>query len=124
MKDCRQFYINGQWVNPLANKDFAVINPATEQEIAVISLGTSKDVDLAVAAAKAAFSTFGYSSVEERISLLESLLKQYKDNYDAMAHAISLEMGAPIDFATNAQADCGKESQHKHSLQTGIQFNS
>lgn len=108
MKDCRQFYINGQWVNPLAKKDFAVINPATEQKVAIISLGTSKDVDLAVAAAKTAFSTYGYSSVEERISLLESLLKQYMDNYDAMAHAISLEMGAPIDFAINAQADCGK----------------
>ncbi|MFT6247083.1 MAG: aldehyde dehydrogenase (NAD+) [Cognaticolwellia sp.] len=108
MKDLRQFYINGQWVNPLTAKDFAVINPATEQEIAIISLGSSQDVDLAVAAAKNAFATFGFSSVEERISLLESLLKQYMDNYDAMAHAISLEMGAPIDFSTNAQADCGK----------------
>lgn len=108
MQDCRQFYINGQWVNPLAKNDFAVINPATEQEVAIITLGTSKDVDLAVVAAKAAFSTYGYSSAEQRISLLESLLKQYMDNYDAMAHAISLEMGAPIDFAINAQADCGK----------------
>ena len=108
MKDFRQFYINGQWINPLVKQDFAVINPATEQEIAIISLGSSQDIDLAVAAARTAFSTFGYSSVEERISLLESLLKQYMDNYDAMAHAISLEMGAPIDFAINAQADCGK----------------
>ena len=55
MKDLRQFYINGQWVNPLTAKDFAVINPATEQEIAIISLGSSQDVDLAVAAAKNAF---------------------------------------------------------------------
>ncbi|MBA6390649.1 aldehyde dehydrogenase family protein [Colwellia sp. BRX10-3] len=108
MKDYRQFYINGQWVNPLVKQDFAVFNPATEQEIATISLGSSQDVDLAVAAAKNAFATFGYTSVEERISLLESLLKQYMDNYDAMAHAISLEMGAPIDFSTKAQAYAGK----------------
>ena len=108
MKNSREFYINGQWVNPLVTNDFPVINPATEQTIATISLGSAKDVDIAVAAARTAFSSFGYSSVEERISLLEALLKQYKDNYDAMAHAISLEMGAPIDFAINAQADCGK----------------
>jgi aldehyde dehydrogenase (NAD+) len=40
--------------------------------------------------------------------LLEALFKEYIDNYNEMAHAISLEMGAPIDFAINAQADCGK----------------
>jgi aldehyde dehydrogenase (NAD+) len=40
--------------------------------------------------------------------LLEALLKEYIDNYGKMAHAISLEMGAPIDFAIDAQADCGK----------------
>ena len=108
MKNSREFYINGQWVNPLVSNDFPVINPATEQTIATISLGSAKDVDIAVSAARTAFSSFGYSSVEQRISLLEALLKQYMDNYDAMAHAISLEMGAPIDFAINAQADCGK----------------
>ena len=108
MKNSREFYINGQWVNPLVTNDFPVINPAKEQIIATISLGSAKDVDIAVSAARTAFSSFGYSSVEQRISLLEALLKQYMDNYDAMAHAISLEMGAPIDFAINAQADCGK----------------
>lgn len=30
------------------------------------------------------------------------------DNYDAMAHPISLEMGAPIDFSTKTQAYAGK----------------
>jgi len=108
MKNCRDFYINGQWVAPLVANDFSVINPATEQAVATISLGSSKDVDIAVSAASSAFSSFGFSCVEERISLLEALLAQYKDNYDAMAHAISLEMGAPIDLAINAQADCGK----------------
>ncbi|MFT5815315.1 MAG: aldehyde dehydrogenase (NAD+) [Psychroserpens sp.] len=85
-----------------------MFNPATEQEIATISLGSSQDVDLAVAAAKNTFATFGYTSAEERISLLESLLKQYMDNYDALAHAISLEMGAPIFFSNKAQAYADK----------------
>lgn len=108
MKDYRQFYINGNWVNPASGVDFPVLNPATEQVVATISLGNSRDVDAAVLAARQAFSTYGNSSVEQRISLLEGLLKQYMDRYDEMAHAISLEMGSPIDFAINAQADCGK----------------
>jgi len=108
MQDCRQFYINGQWVNPSIQQDFPVYNPTTEEQVSTISLGSNEDVDLAVKAAKTAFTTFSNTSVEARISLLEALLKQYMDNYDAMAQAISLEMGAPIDFSTNAQADCGK----------------
>ncbi len=43
MKGCRQFYINGKWVNPAKAHDFEVIDPATEQPIARISLGSSAD---------------------------------------------------------------------------------
>jgi aldehyde dehydrogenase (NAD+) len=46
MKDCRQFFIDGKWVNPTKPHDFPVINPATEQTIATISLGTPHDVTL------------------------------------------------------------------------------
>ena len=58
MKDCRQFYIDGQWVDPAKAHDFTVINPATEEAIATISLGSSTDVDRAVAAAKRAFESY------------------------------------------------------------------
>lgn len=108
MQDCRQFYIDGSWHKPAIANDFAVTNPANEQAIATITLGTSANVDSAVVAARKAFATYGMSSVEQRIALLEALLTQYMDRYDEMAHAISMEMGAPIDFATQAQADCGK----------------
>ncbi|GAB3111637.1 aldehyde dehydrogenase family protein [Aestuariicella hydrocarbonica] len=107
MRDYRQFYINGQWVDPVTPNDFAVENPSTEEQIGVISLGSAADVDKAVAAARAAFQTFGMTSREERIELMERLLKAYKDRYDEMVEAISLEMGAPIDFAASDQAACG-----------------
>jgi len=108
MKDLTKFYINGQWVNPLAANSLAVENPATEEAIATISLGAAADVDTAVAAAKAAFPSYSQVSVEERIALMENLLKIYMDRYDEMSMAISTEMGAPISFATAAQADCGR----------------
>lgn len=108
MKDLTKFYINGQWVNPLVARDLAVENPAKEETIATISLGAAADVDAAVAAAKAAFPGYSRVTVEERISLMENLLKIYMDRYDEMSMAISTEMGAPISFASAAQADCGR----------------
>ena len=48
MKSCRQFYIDGKWVDPIKPHDFPVTNPASEEQIGVISLGTAADVDKAV----------------------------------------------------------------------------
>ena len=72
MLEKRSFYINGSWVHPKEQKDIEVINPATEKACAVISLGSKADVNDAVLAAKKAFKTWGYSTKEERISLLET----------------------------------------------------
>ncbi|ETN92113.1 3-succinoylsemialdehyde-pyridine dehydrogenase [Gammaproteobacteria bacterium MOLA455] len=108
MKDLRKFYINGQWIEPLQAHDLVVENPATEESVAIISLGAAGDVDLAVAAAKAAFPIYSQYSVEQRIALMEKLLEVYMGRYDEMAATISMEMGAPISFATAAQADCGR----------------
>ena len=108
MKDLRKFYIDGQWVDPLVSNDLAVENPATEESIATISLGAAADVYAAIAAAKAAFPSYSQVSVDERIALMENLLKIYMDRYEEMAVAISMEMGAPISFASAAQADTGR----------------
>lgn len=107
MLDKRKFYINGEWVVPLAANDLEVLNPATEKPVAVISMGTAVDVDRAVAAAKAAFATYGRSSVEERLALLEKLLDIYKRRYEEMAQTITLELGAPITMSREQQADVG-----------------
>ena len=108
MKDLRQFYINGQWVDPVQANDLHVENPANEEMIATISLGAAADVEAAVAAAKAAFTLYSQISVDERVALMEKLLQIYMSRVDEMAAAISMEMGAPISFATAAQADCGR----------------
>ena len=67
MKNLRRFYIDGQWVEPLEPNDMEVQNPATEQSVATISMGTAADIDLAVAAAKKAFTNYSQSSIEQRI---------------------------------------------------------
>jgi len=107
MLDKRNFYIDGAWVAPAVENDFSVINPATEQPCAVISLGDQADTDAAVAAARNAFDSWSQTSKEYRLQLLQALLAEYKNRAADMAAAISMEMGAPTDLATTAQAGCG-----------------
>ncbi len=107
MADHLNFYIDGAWVAPAEPKPFDVINPATEEPCARISLGSAKDVDRAVKAAKAAFPKFSRTSREERVALLEAIVAAYKKRYDDIAKAISMEMGAPMTLATKAQAATG-----------------
>ena len=47
MRDCRSFYIDGTWVNPIKADDYPIENPSTEENVGLVSLGSSEDVDLA-----------------------------------------------------------------------------
>jgi aldehyde dehydrogenase (NAD+) len=105
--DNRQFYIDGAWVDPIEAKELKVINPATEEVAGVISLGSSKDVDRAVMAARRAFDSYSRTSPAERLALMERILAAYKAHYDEIAQAISIEMGAPITLSKGAQTRIG-----------------
>ncbi len=107
MREYTQFYINGEWVDPVSPNSFDVINPATEEVCAHIALGTEEDVNRAVAAARAAFQSFSRTSVAERVELLESCAEVYQKYYNDIADAIREEMGAPQQLAAGAQAYCG-----------------
>tara|TARA_B100000029_G_scaffold417521_1_gene422194 strand:- start:1210 stop:2643 length:1434 start_codon:yes stop_codon:yes gene_type:complete len=107
MVNKKNFYIDGKWIAPKSKEEIKVINPATEENCAVISLGNKDDVDLAVSSAKKAYSTWSYSTKEERIKLLERLYENYKKRWADIAEAITTEMGAPKDFATKLQAGTG-----------------
>ena len=108
MLDKRKFYIDGEWVDPVKKNDFDVINPCNEDPCAVISLGSNEDTNRAVKAAKTAFETWRVTSKDERIKLLEKLLTIYKKRFNEMAEAISMEMGAPMDWATDVQTASGQ----------------
>ncbi len=102
-----QFYIDGQWVDPIEPRTLDVVNPATEEVYGRISLGSAADVDNAVAAAERAFVTFSLTSREERIDLLQAILDEFKKRHDDVAEAIMDEMGAPWELAKHAQAASG-----------------
>lgn len=107
MIEKRQFYINGEWVDPVEGRDHHVIDPSTEEPCAVISLGGQADTDAAVAAAKDAFPSWMATPPAERIALVEKLLEIYQSRGEEMAQAMSVEMGAPIDMSRASQVGAG-----------------
>ena len=105
----KKFYINGEWVDPNHFNDFEVINPSNEEVCAIISLGSQKDTDAAVKSAKNSFLSWWKTPKEKKLELLNNLLDIYITRSKEMANVISIEMGAPIDWATNQQSKSGEE---------------
>ena len=107
MLDKTKFYINGEWVNPSKKNDFDVINPSNEEVCAKITLGNSEDTNKAIQSAKKAFETWKETSKQERVALLEKLLKIYNERYDEMTDAITTELGCPRDWCSANQTSSG-----------------
>lgn len=107
MQHLHQFYIDGQWVDPVGQGHIDVINPATEEAIATIAAGGSADVDRAVAAARQAFTTYAQTTREQRLDLLARIIDIYRRRTDDLAEAISVEMGAPLAFARDRHVPAG-----------------
>ncbi len=107
MVDRLKFYIDGAWVTPAVMKTFPVVNPATEEVMYEIALGSQADVDKAVSAARVAFESYSMHSVQDRIALLERIIKGYQARIKEIGAAVSDEMGAPLGFAERLQAGAG-----------------
>lgn len=95
MKHYGQFYIDGQWVDPISSRPFDLVNPATEQVFGTVALGSREDVDRAVAAAKRVLPAFSAQTREERIALLTRIIEVYTARQPELMAALTLEMGAP-----------------------------
>ena len=104
-----RFWINGAWVAPAEGAErMGVENPATEEILAELPLGTAEDADRAVMAARAAFDGWTATPPAERIALLERMLELYLTRTQDIADAMRLEMGAPVEWAIEAQAFAGR----------------
>jgi len=99
-----KFYIGGAWVDPATPSTLGIVNPATEETFAQISLGSRPDVDRAAKAARRAFATYSVTSVEARLSWLAKIIEGFRARLPELARMMTLEMGAPITFATQRQA--------------------
>jgi aldehyde dehydrogenase (NAD+) len=107
MQHLHQFYIDGQWIDPVGQGQISVINPATEEAAATIATGSAADVDKAVAAARRAFPAYAQTSREDRLDLLSRIIEVYRRRSNDLAEAISTEMGAPLAFARDRHVPAG-----------------
>jgi len=102
--DYDQLYIDGAWVPSSGSDTIEVVNPSTEQVIAAVPAGTPADVDRAVAAAKAAFQTWGFTSKDERGKYVQAIAEGLAARSQEIAEVISSELGMPLMWATMIQA--------------------
>ncbi|MEH2552930.1 aldehyde dehydrogenase (NAD+) [Bradyrhizobium algeriense] len=99
-----KFYIDGAWVDPATPSTLGIVNPATEETFAQISLGSRLDVDRAAKAARRAFATYSVTDVKARLFWLQKIIEVFRARLPELARMMTLEMGAPITFATERQA--------------------
>ena len=107
MREALKNYIDGAWVDPVILAATDVINPATDEPAGRVSLGSAQDVDRAAQAARRAFVSYGRSTRQERVDLLEAIIGEYKKRRSDVAAAITAEMGAPAELALQLHATIG-----------------
>ena len=97
-----QCFIGGQWIPAQSGKTFETVNPATEEVIAQVAEGDAADVDLAVAAARAALDSGPWRKMDarDRGRLLYKLADLIEDEIDELAALETLDNGKPIREAT------------------------
>ena len=96
--------IDGQWRDSLSGKTFETINPATEEVIAHIAEGDAADIDLAVKAARKAFDTGPWRTMDarDRGKLMYKLADLSEENVDELAELETLDNGKPLNESRHA----------------------
>ena len=88
--------IGGQLVDAADGKTMDVTNPANGQYVATVPCAGEKDVELAVAAAKAAFPAWRKTYIGKRAELIFALADKLHEHAEELAELETLCMGAPI----------------------------
>src|SRR5215470_1240761 len=104
-------YVNGEWIEGELGKTFPVYDPSNEEVIAQVPDGSSKDVDRAVAAAKAAFEEGPWATTtpQERGRVLFRLAEKIRQNAATLAELECRNTGKPIveaEYDINDVATC------------------
>jgi aldehyde dehydrogenase (NAD+) len=93
--------INNRWVASQSGKTFPTINPATGEEICQVAEADAADVNIAVAAARAAFEKGPWRKMQasDRGRLLNKLADLMEKHADELAALESLDNGKPLGVA-------------------------
>jgi len=92
-------YIGGELVEPVSQVYLENFEPATGEVYSLIADSDERDVESAVAAAKAAFPAWSTTSAEDRFAVLMRLCGLIERDLEALAQAESRDNGKPITLA-------------------------
>jgi aldehyde dehydrogenase (NAD+) len=94
--DRAQLFIGGEWVDALDGGRRATVNPATEEPLAEVADAGARDVDRAVAAARAAQGPWAALPGAERGKYLYRIARIVQERARELAVLESLDNGKPI----------------------------
>jgi aldehyde dehydrogenase (NAD+) len=106
----KKLLINNEWRAAASGETMDVVNPATEEVIAAVASAGQADLDLAVAAARAALNgPWGKMSARERGRLVSKLADRLMEKADAVARLETLHNGKPISESRHIEIPAAAE---------------
>jgi acyl-CoA reductase-like NAD-dependent aldehyde dehydrogenase len=99
-----RFFINGQWVTPASKDSIDVHNAGTGAVMGKVPAGTDKDIEAAVAAARAALEAWSATPAAKRAEYLQKISDGLKARAAELGSTIAQEVGMPIKLAGRIQA--------------------
>jgi acyl-CoA reductase-like NAD-dependent aldehyde dehydrogenase len=96
-----QLLINGEFVAPSSGKTFERKNPANGDTVAVCPMASAEDTDAAIAAARKAFDSGGWSKApaRQRAEVLRKTAQKIREEHDYLARLLASEVGKPVSEA-------------------------
>jgi phenylacetaldehyde dehydrogenase len=101
LRQPKQLFINGAFVDAKRGKTFPVYNPATGETLAHVAEGDGADIDIAVAAARRAFESGPWPALSpsQRARLIYKLADKLEERLEDFALLESLDNGKPLAVA-------------------------
>ncbi|MBI3940989.1 MAG: aldehyde dehydrogenase family protein, partial [Acidobacteria bacterium] len=91
-----KMFINGKWADALSGKTGEVRNPANGQVVDTVPMAGAEDVEVAVAAAQAAFPVWADTSPDDRAALLRKGIQAVEAQSKEIQALLTAEQGKPL----------------------------
>ena len=111
-------YIGGNLIGPLSGNFIDNVNPATGEVVGQIPDSNEKDINIAVEAAKKAFTSWSITPVEQRFKILNRIAELIDENLEELALAETNDNGKPLWLSK--MVDIPRASANFRFFATGI----
>ena len=99
-------FLNGNYVEK-GDNFFKLINPADESFVGNLVCSTEKQIDEAINLTYESVGVMRALSRDSKVDILQYIYNEVSQKREEFGRLISLEMGAPIELATNAHINMG-----------------